>query len=71
MMIERVKGIIKANKTIAENFIYITLLQVFLLVAPLITYPYLVKVLGREVYGMVITAQVLVSYFSIVIDLIP
>ena len=67
-MIERVKGIIKANKTIAENFIYITLLQVFLLVAPLITYPYLVKVLGREVYGMVITAQVLVSYFSIVID---
>ena len=44
-MIERVKGIIKANKTIAENFIYITLLQVFLLVATLITYPYLVKVL--------------------------
>lgn len=59
---------IKGKKTIAENFIYISFLQLFLIIAPLITYPYLVRVIGAELYGVVVTAQVLVSYFSIVID---
>ena len=38
------------------------------MIAPLITYPYLVRVLGMEVYGWVLTAQMLASYFSILID---
>ena len=36
--------------------------------APLITYPYLVKILGKELYGFIITAQVLASYCSLIID---
>lgn len=47
---------------------YITLLQVFLMLAPLITYPYLVRVLGKELYGWVLTAQMLASYFSLLIE---
>jgi PST family polysaccharide transporter len=38
------------------------------MISPLITYPYLVRVLGKELYGLVITAQVLASFFSIFID---
>lgn len=65
---DRLKQIIHNNKTLLANFSYVSMLQVFLLIAPLITYPYLVKVLGMELYGIVITAQVLASYASILID---
>lgn len=64
----RLHTILVGNKSIAENFIYISSLQLFLIIAPLITYPYLVRVIGADLYGVIITAQVLVSYFSIVID---
>lgn len=43
-------------------------LQIFLLLYPLITYPYLVRVLGKEIYGVVLTAQMLASYASLLID---
>lgn len=59
---------IRHHRTLIENMSYMTLLQVFLMIAPLITYPYLVRVLGMEVYGWVLTAQMLASYFSILID---
>ena len=39
-----------------------------MLIAPLITYPYLVKVLGTELYGWVITAQITATYAIILID---
>lgn len=63
-----IKLSIKRNRVLIENFSYISLLQIFLLLAPLITYPYLVRVLGMELYGTVITAQILSSYASIIIN---
>lgn len=56
------------DKKLLQNFTYISFLQVFLLVAPLITYPYLISVLGQELYGIVLSAQMLASYASIIID---
>ena len=53
------------NRTLVQNTSYITILQVFNVIAPLITYPYLVRVIGRDMYGVFITAQVLVSYISL------
>lgn len=60
----------KANqhKVLLENMSYLTLLECFILIAPLITYPYLVNNLGMEIYGIVITAQALASYASKIID---
>lgn len=57
-----------SHKQIMDNFSYITILQLFTIVAPLITYPYLVRVLGKELYGIVLSAQMLVSYVSLVVD---
>lgn len=57
----------RSNKTIVKNFSYISLLQVFVLLTPLITYPYLTRVLGTELYGLVITAQILASYALIIV----
>lgn len=56
------------NKVLLENMSYLTLLECFILIAPLITYPYLVNNLGMEIYGIVITAQALASYASKIID---
>ena len=61
-------GLLKRNKVIFENFSYLTLFQVLSLIFPLITYPYLVRVLGKELYGLVITAQVLSGYCTIIVQ---
>lgn len=67
-LITRLKETYSTHKLLIENFSFITLLEVFLLIAPLITYPYLVRVFGMDLYGVVITAQVLASYASKIID---
>lgn len=53
---------------IFNNIFFVGLVQIFSLVAPLITYPYLVSVLGMDLYGLVITAQVLVGYATLLVD---
>lgn len=65
--INKAKEIVEHNKVIVENFSYITILQVFILIAPFLTYPYLTRVLGTELYGLVLTAQMLASYATIII----
>lgn len=67
-MLHKIKDIIYRNKIIVSNFSYLALLEIFILIAPLITYPYLVKVLGKELYGWVITGQITATYASIFID---
>ena len=65
--IDEIKSRAKNNKTLLANFSYITVLQVFVLLTPLITYPYLTRVLGTELYGLVITAQILSGYATIIV----
>lgn len=65
---QQINTLFNSNKSVLNNMTFITLLQVFNLIAPLITYPYLVRVLSKDLYGIVITAQVLVSYFSLIIN---
>ena len=62
------KNKLSRHKTVLVNFSWMTVLEVFMLLAPLITYPYLVRVLGMELYGLILTAQVLTSYATIIID---
>lgn len=62
------KEFIHKHHVVFTNLSYLSILQLILLTAPLITYPYLVRILGKEVYGMVLTAQMLVSYASLIID---
>jgi len=66
-MIDKIKKQAKNHKTLIANFSYLSVLEVFVLLTPLITYPYLTRVLGTEIYGLVITAQILASYATIVV----
>lgn len=58
----------KRNKGLIENFSYLTALQVFNMLVPLFTYPYLIRVLGKEKYGLIIYAQVIVEYLLILVN---
>lgn len=56
------------NKKIIENFSYLTFFQIFTLLSPIIVYPYIIKIVGLELYGVVIFAQAIIAYFSLVIN---
>lgn len=55
-------------KTLTQNFTYLTIFQAFNLLVPIITYPYLIRVLGKEIYGLLVFAQAIISYFVIFIN---
>jgi PST family polysaccharide transporter len=67
-MIKKIQQKLTNNKKIIENFSYLSLLQFFSLFFPLITYPYLLRVLGFQIYGSVIFAQSITMFVAIVIN---
>lgn len=66
--IESVKPRIQPYYILIANFGYLSLLQIFNLALPLLTYPYLIRVLGKEAYGMVIYSQAIVSYLVVFVN---
>ena len=63
----KLKKIISDNISVLNNFSYLTALQIFNIVAPLIAYPFLIRVLGTNNFGLVIYAQSIISYFVILV----
>lgn len=55
-------------RRLLENFLSLSTLQVLNYVLPLVTVPYLVRILGPERYGLISFAQAFVSYFTIFVD---
>ena len=66
-LILRLKNILKNHSTILQNLSYISVLHLFNMLIPLLSYPYLIRVLGKETYGIIIFAQAIVGYFVILI----
>jgi len=56
------------NKRILENFISLSLLQLFNYILPLVTIPYLLRVIGPDKYGIIAFGQALIQYFIIITD---
>jgi PST family polysaccharide transporter len=55
-------------KGLVENILSLTVLQAATYLLPLITLPYLVRVLGADKFGLVAFAHALMQYFIIVTD---
>ncbi|MDM1295938.1 oligosaccharide flippase family protein [Sphingobacterium sp. N143] len=58
----------KDFKTLLENFISLSALQLIGMVLPLITLPYVLRVIGFEKYGIVVFATSLIAYFQSLTD---
>lgn len=66
--IDVIKRMFINNKKVIENFSFLSILQIVNLLIPLVTYPYLIRVLGSELYGLVVFTQVVAGYFAILIS---
>ena len=58
----------KDAKVLLENFLSLSALQLVGMLLPLITLPYLLRILGFSNYGIVILAASLVAYFQSITD---
>ncbi len=66
--ISNIKEKVGTHKTLIQNFSYLSALQVFNMLVPLLTYPYLIRVLGKETYGLVVFAQAIIGYLVILVN---
>ena len=69
-MINKLKNIVNTEdkKRLLSNFFSLSILQIFTYVLPLLTLPYLVRVLGAEKFGLVMFAQAFIIFFNILVD---
>jgi len=67
-MIKRIKNISSDKKRLFSNFFSLSVLQIFTYILPLLTLPYLVRVLGVEKFGLVMFAQSFIIFFNILVD---
>ncbi|MCX7761823.1 MAG: flippase [Candidatus Kryptonium sp.] len=59
---------IPSNKKLFESFLSLTFFQIVNYIIPLVTIPYLSRVLGPDKFGLVMFAQTLMIYFNILTD---
>jgi len=65
-MLNRIKRL--KNSKISSNFISLTFVQITNYIIPLATFPYLVRVLGVERFGLIMFTQSFINYFSTLTD---
>lgn len=53
----------KSNKVVVENYFFMTVLQVLNTLFYVLIYPYLIRTLGAESYGLYVFAMSIVTYF--------
>ena len=60
--IYKLTEIIRSQKTVVKNFSFLSILQFTQMVIGLLVYPYLIKILGTNNYGVVAYSQAIIGY---------
>ena len=63
LTIHKICNSIKNNKKVIENYFFMTLLLVLNSFFGLLIYPYIIKSLGKDTYGIFVFASTVVNYF--------
>ena len=58
----------KTAKTLFANFTYLSILEIIGLLLPLISYPYVIRTVGADNYGVVVFCQAIIAYVVIIIN---
>lgn len=58
----------KTAKTLFANFTYLSILEIIGLLLPLISYPYVIRCVGADNYGIVVFCQAIIAYVIVVIN---
>jgi len=66
--IKQLKLFFIEHKILIQNFSSLSILQIFGMIFPLITYTYLIRILKSDIYGLIVFAQTVVQYFIIFIN---
>ena len=56
------------NKKIISNFNYLSILHFFKILIPLFIFPYLIRTIGVQKYGLIILAETVTMYFVAIIN---
>ncbi len=69
-LINNIKNIANTEdqKRLLSNFFSLSILQIFTYILPLLTLPYLVRVLGVELFGIIMFAQSFIIFLNILVD---
>ena len=69
-MLKKLKNIANTEdkKRLLSNFFSLSILQAFTYILPLLTLPYLVRVLGADKFGLVMFAQAFIMFFNLVVE---
>ena len=58
----------ESEKNLAKNTFFLYLMKIISYIYPLFAFPYITRVLGAEKYGVVVFANALMTYFTIVLE---
>jgi PST family polysaccharide transporter len=61
-------GLLKSNRKVGESYFFMTILQILNSLFYLLIYPFLIRTLGAESYGLYVFALSIVTYFMIVVS---